>query len=172
MDVVEIDELINVINHCGFNEFSLDCHICPFNKYEDCSNVLQTRINEALKRLRYLETPTDKEQPEFLFPDSAEEYFSKLRNRWVNAEKHHITTPWYINWPIFDIFEKYAKSGNWGNFSKSIYTRTINVLTRNKIRSVEQLIALKLGESEELRGSGFIISDLIDSVQQYAKENS
>lgn len=64
MDVVEIDELINVIDKCSFNNFSLDCIVCPLNKCDDCSKELHDRVIYALKRLRYLETPNNDEQPE------------------------------------------------------------------------------------------------------------
>lgn len=175
MDIAKIDELIDIVNRGDYDPCVSDtCDGCPLKEYGNCCGIeIQSRLIDALKRLKYLEKLTNSYQPKLPLPKTADEYFSRLRHDWMNAERRsRFGMPWFINWPIFDIFEKYAKDGHWGDFSESVYTRTINVLTRNKIKSVEQLITLKLGESEELMGSGSIVSDLIDSVQQYAKENS
>lgn len=66
MEIREIDELIQIFEDCGVGKFSYKCSDCPLKDSENCEGELYDRVLEALKRLKFLETPTNEEQPKLI----------------------------------------------------------------------------------------------------------
>lgn len=64
MEPQEIDDIIIALNQCGIGRFSYKCDECPLFDDYDCEGTLFNKVIEALKRLKFLETPTKQEQPE------------------------------------------------------------------------------------------------------------
>lgn len=60
----DIDKMIEATNLCiPMPSHGSYCHTCPYASEENCTDILADDVAEALKRLKFLEKPTGKEQP-------------------------------------------------------------------------------------------------------------
>ena len=58
-----IDQIITACEHCIGCKTSDSCYVCPYEPEDKCYDKLCDDVIFQLKRLKKLETPTEKEQP-------------------------------------------------------------------------------------------------------------
>lgn len=59
----EIDEILTAYAACKFEHRCAECPMSKIAQYGDCSDILDNKVMEALKRLKYLENPKNSEAP-------------------------------------------------------------------------------------------------------------
>ena len=59
----EIDEILTAYAACKFEHRCAECPMSKIAQYGDCSDILDNKVMEALKRLKYLENPKSSEIP-------------------------------------------------------------------------------------------------------------
>ena len=59
-----IDQIITACEHCIGCKSADSCYGCPYEPEDKCYDRLCEDVIFTIKRLRKLETPTEKEQPE------------------------------------------------------------------------------------------------------------
>ena len=87
-----IDQIITACEHCIGCKTSDSCYVCPYEPEDKCYDKLCDDVIFQLKRLKKLETPTEKEQP--MLPG---EYFEHLRSKeelTPSEQKFYETSVW------------------------------------------------------------------------------
>lgn len=176
MEPKQIDKLLPVLDRLSC--FSISCTECPYNTSDDCEGELKQDLAEALKRLKFLETPSKKEQPELpiYIPMPIEELHGKDWEKEKSQSSGWLRERCPELWDLFTEFRLKNKisfclcSRTFLRITNTYYLYSDGVTMRGGgVKTFDDFMNLSREKVLNIRNIGKKGARLIELVQEYAR---